>query len=91
MGNSKPVSNLEERVNKNKAYFEKYEIAFSRIEEYKGKFIAILDEKVVDYDLNESKLVGRIIKDYGSEAPFWIGNFTGRETHYMPSVYRTRE
>ena len=63
---------------------EEYEIGFERnaaafrkmhpelLKRYKGQWVAIYDEKLVDVDADHSKLIDRMVKQYGYYTPFYI-------------------
>ncbi len=63
---------------------QEYEAAFERnatafremhpelLKRYRGQWVAIYDGKLVDSDANDSKLVGRMMKKYGYDTPFYI-------------------
>jgi len=44
-------------------------------EKYKGKFVAIHDEKIVDYDVDDRKLAKRVYEKYGYR-PIYFGRVT---------------
>lgn len=89
---------LEKEVQKNYSYFEKRKPELLQDERYKEKFIAILNQKIVDSDVDENNLINRVWDDYFDEykqygdIPFYIDQVTDKEVaHFMPSVSSGRE
>ena len=59
------------------AVFERNATAFRQMHPelmkcYRGQWVAIYDGKLVDFDANDSKLAGRMMKKYGYYTPFYI-------------------
>jgi hypothetical protein len=42
------------------------------LKHYKGQWVVIYDGKLVDYDVNDSKLFRRMMKKYGYYTPWYI-------------------
>lgn len=62
---TRSVVTPEERFRKETRYYSKIKDKLLATEELVGKYVAIIDEEVVDADANESELVRRVYEKHG--------------------------
>ncbi|MBM3240993.1 hypothetical protein FJZ31_32320 [Candidatus Poribacteria bacterium] len=42
------------------------------LKEYEGKYVALYNGEIIDFDDNEGRLVDRLLEKYGHETPIYI-------------------
>lgn len=74
------LKGVHQEAAKNEAYFEKNKNSLLKRSAYKGKYVAVLNQKIVGCDKDNQKLARRIYAKYGEEykkkgtdIPFWMG------------------
>ncbi|WXG39452.1 MAG: DUF5678 domain-containing protein [Candidatus Freyarchaeum deiterrae] len=84
---------MKENVDTSLQNIEKERLAFEKMQEtgllnkYKGKYVAILNEKVIDSDEDKIRLAKRVYTKYGY-LPIYMDKVNGKKPARLPAPRR---
>lgn len=84
---------MKENVDTSLENIEKERLAFEKLREtgllnkYKGKYVSILNEKVIDSDEDKVRLAKRVYEKYGYRT-IYVGKVNGEKPKRLPTPRR---